>query len=185
MKLKIAMLAFAGIAFMQPDATAQSQFAKNYPICKKHGKYVKCTHSEAMNNTEELSAGTAANNGQRVEGADVIYANKSSKDKSQLSTAYEMPNNVYVANKPECETEVVYTGGAYAANGAESRIVCVNSHSHKENPRFKVAYDQPRDIYNGEDVLANDGVKNNIKRNINYLDNTVPKAPVDGGLATQ
>lgn len=185
MKLKIAMLAFAGLALMQPEANAQSQYAKNYPICKKHGKYVTCSHGEAMKNTKELSSGTAVKTTHKVEGTDVIMANKSAKQNSELSTAYEMPRNVYATDKPQCETEVVYTGGPYAANANESRIVCVNTNSYKDNPRLKVSYDQPRDIYEGENVLANDGVKKNIHRNINYLDWTVTKVPNDGGLATK
>lgn len=186
MKFKIIMLALAGVAFMQPDVNAQSsKYNKNYPVCKKHGKYTTCSHSEAMKQSENYSSGTAVQS-KEVKDADVIYANRSAKKSSKLSTAYEMPNNVYATEKPDCETKMVYKGGPYGeAMPAKETIVCVNSTSSKDNDRFKVSYDKPADMYSGEDVPANDGVKNNKKRNINYLDFSVTKAPNDGGIATR
>lgn len=54
--------------------------------------------------------------------------------------------------------------------------------SNKDNPRFKVSYDMPGDVYEGKEVLSNDGVANNKRRNLNYLDWSVTKAPNSGML---
>lgn len=55
--------------------------------------------------------------------------------------------------------------------------------SNKDNPRFKVQYDKPGDAYEGKEVMFNDGVEANIARNINYLDFSVNRPPVDGGIS--
>lgn len=54
--------------------------------------------------------------------------------------------------------------------------------SNKNNPRFQVSYDMPGDVYEGKEVLSNDGVAKNLRRNINYLDWSVTKAPNSGML---
>lgn len=55
--------------------------------------------------------------------------------------------------------------------------------SNKDNPRFKAQYDKPGDGYEGKEVMYNDGVEANIARNINYLDFSVNRPPVDGGIS--
>lgn len=186
MKLKIMMLALAGVALMQPEANAQSsKYNKNYPVCKKHGKYVTCDHSEAMKQSKDYSSGKVAAQ-KEVENTNVIYANSSAKEKSKLASAYEMPDEVYTKDKPNCETKMVYRGGPYGeAMPAKEKIVCVNTESNKDNSSFTASYDVPEDMYSGEDVPANDGVAKNKARNLNYLDFSVMKVPNDGGLATK
>lgn len=144
MKFKIAMLALAGIAFMQPDANAQSsKFDKNYPICKSHNGYEVCDH-------DMIKTKTAAT---YVETYEVPVA------KTQATEV----------KVPACEvTEVVYV-----------------STSNKENPRFRVSYNVPGDVYEGEESLSNDGVKDNKTRNVNYLDWSVNRPPNDGGIAVK
>lgn len=144
MKFKIAMLALAGIAFMQPDASAQSsKYDKNYPVCKKDGKYEICTHAEKHANNKQMSSSKAT------------VAKTNTKQAEPI--------------KPKCEvTEVVYV-----------------TSSSKENPRFAVSYDMPGDVYEGKEVMSNDGVQANRVRNINYLDTSVENPPNDGGLATK
>lgn len=140
MKLKIAMLAIAGLAFMQSDANAQSsKYDINYPICKADGKYTVCAPGEAMYK-QELSSGKEA--------------------------AAPAPKKV---TKPVCEvTEVVFVSSSY-----------------KNNPRLRASFDRPGDVYEGKEVLSNDGVEKNIERNINYLDFSVNRPPNDGGLSTR
>ena len=53
--------------------------------------------------------------------------------------------------------------------------------SNKRNPRIRVSYDDPTAPYKGQESMINDGVKKNINRNINYLDNSVQLPAVDGG----
>lgn len=191
MNIKIAMLAFAGIAFMQLNADAQSsKFDKNYPVCKHNGKYTTCTHKEAMENKKEFSAGIKTDNKviKDSEPTKVLYTNRDIATKEGVAVAYEMPAEVFEADKPKCDREIYITGAqaGYSKDNPyfTSTIVCVSSESANENPRFKVSYDQPGDIYDGENVLANDGVKKNLYRNMNYLDFR-SKVPNDGGLASK
>ena len=47
--------------------------------------------------------------------------------------------------------------------------------------RIRVTYDDPNAPYQGEESQANDGVEENIQRNINYLDQSVVLPANDGG----
>lgn len=157
------ILLVAGTMMIFHTANAQtSKNAKNYPVCKKHGKYVACTHSEAEENVHTMSSGRVLK--KDANGKNVVYIKTGVQEKSQLKTAYEVPEEV-------AETK--------------SDLVVVNRPSYKENPRLKVSYDQPRDVYEGEEVMSHDGVENNIKRNLNYLNFSIVKAPVDGGLSNK
>lgn len=67
------------------------------------------------------------------------------------------------------------------------RTYVIVGQSTKDNPRFRVSYDQPGDVYKGKEVMSNDGVAKNIERNINYRDYAegTPNPPNDGGLAVR
>ncbi len=64
------------------------------------------------------------------------------------------------------------------------KIVLVGT-SAKENPRIRVTYNNPGDVYEGDEVLSNDGVDKMIERNLNYLDFSVNRPPNDGGIAVK
>lgn len=190
MNFKIAMLALVSLAFTQTDANAQtSKNAKNYPICKHNGEYKVCSHKEAMNNTEELSAGRKVEN-QVIKSNEPVKAVVTNKalGESGVATAYEVPAEAYPEKQKECKEEIFITGAeaGYSKDSPyyKTTIVCVTSNGYKDNPRLVVSYDQPGDLYNGEDVMANDGPEKNRSRNINYLD-WRGKVPNDGGLATK
>lgn len=51
--------------------------------------------------------------------------------------------------------------------------------------RMKVSYDDGNAPYRGEEAAANDGVKANILRNKNYLDQSVTLPANDGGLSNK
>lgn len=53
--------------------------------------------------------------------------------------------------------------------------------SNKRNPRIMVSMDDPQAPYKGEESRINDGVKKNIDRNVNYLDNSIVLPANDGG----
>lgn len=81
----------------------------------------------------------------------------------QVTATYEQYNGKKVYTTSQ-NTNVVYSTGSY-----------------KRNPRLTASYDVPSDLYNGNDVMINDGVEKNKKRNINYLDFNGGKVPSDGG----
>lgn len=52
--------------------------------------------------------------------------------------------------------------------------------------KIRVSYDDKmNDPYKGESSMANDGVKKNIQRNVNYLDTANPIPSNDGGLSNR
>ena|SRR5690606_16353764 len=98
-----------------------------------------------------------------------VVVSQSGKEKSNLMATYELKEEKVGKKKASCEITYV----RYEAT------------SNKHNPRLKVAYDMPGDVYEGKEVLSNDGVANNMNRNINYLDFSNPKVPNDGGVMYQ
>lgn len=191
MNFKIVIMAIAGLAFTQANANAQSsKFDKNYHVCKKNGKHVICTQEEAMNNAKDFSARGAVDNSaiKSDEAVKAVYTNRSTSDKDGVAVAYEVPAEVHLNSKADCDQKIYITGAEAGYNKDNpyytTTIVCVQSESNKNNPNIQVSYDQPGDIYKGENVKAHDGVKKNIKRNINYLD-WRGKVPNDGGLAVK
>lgn len=49
--------------------------------------------------------------------------------------------------------------------------------------KIRVTYDDPNAPYRGENSMVNDGVKKNVERNTNYLDQSVALPANDGGLS--
>lgn len=89
----------------------------------------------------------------------------------QISDGYQKPTD----NKTEVVSSLrrmdTYVHMGYGTPGGSS---------FKNNPRFRVSYDDPNGAYEGKETLTNDGVQKNINRNVNYLDNSVNLPPVDG-----
>lgn len=83
-------------------------------------------------------------------------------EKSGVIATYEVPKGK-IAPRAKVPDVVYVTGSA------------------KRNPRLVASYDVPSDLYNGNEVMINDGVEKNKKRNINYLDFNGAKVPNDGG----
>lgn len=85
------------------------------------------------------------------------------------------------------DNTVVKQKQSKAANGKYTTVNNFDTYiivkSSKENPRFKAEYDKPGDAYEGKEVMFNDGVAANIARNINYLDFSINRPPVDGGIS--
>jgi|GEM_PF-6707605 len=96
-----------------------------------------------------------------------VVVTQSGKDDSKLMATYEVPGKK--ANKKKASCEITY--------------LRYETTSNKNNPRLKASYDMPGDVYEGEEVLSNDGVAKNMYRNMNYLDFSVRKVPNDGGLS--
>lgn len=95
-----------------------------------------------------------------------VIVTQSGKEDSKLMATYELPENK--SGKKEAPCEITY--------------VRYQTSSYKNNPRLKADYDMPGDVYEGEEVLSNDGVAKNMERNINYLDFSNPRVPNDGGV---
>lgn len=51
--------------------------------------------------------------------------------------------------------------------------------------RMQVAFDDPNAPYQGVDSQVNDGVDRNKERNVNYMNNSAPIPPNDGGLSNR
>ncbi len=202
MKAKIAMLAL-GLGFILTGAHAQkSQFDINYPVCKAGGDYVICDKDDAMRSAQRLSSGRNVPAKGYTEPdckTTVVYVNKSNQANEALTVTYEMPNDEHTTLEPECTAALAYPNSTtqYGKNPkvCDNTVVCMKHKkadvhaigvvSAKENPRFKASYDMPGDVYEGEEVLSNDGVAANKERNINYLKFGPTKVPNDGGLATR
>lgn len=97
-----------------------------------------------------------------------VIVTQSGKEDSKLTATYELPENKSGKKEAEAPCEITY--------------VRYETSSHKNNPRLKADYDMPGDVYEGKEVLSNDGVAKNRERNINYLDFSVRRVPNDGGL---
>ena len=209
MRTKIAMLAL-GIAFTLPDASAQqSKFDINYPVCKAGSDYVICDEDDAMRSAQQLSSGRHVPAKGYTEPAcktTVVYVNKSNQANEDLTVTYEMPNDEYTELEPECNTSLAYPTSTTQYGGknpkvCDNTVVCMKHKkadqpkdpdlraitvvSAKDNPRFTASYDVPGEVYEGGEVLSNDGVAKNKARNLSYLDFGPTKVPNDGGLATR
>lgn len=202
MRTKLAMLAL-GLGFLLPGAHAQkSQYDINYPVCKAGGDYVICDKDDAMRSAQRLSSGKTVPAKGYTEPdckTTVVYVNKSQQANEALTVTYEMPNDEHTALEPECNAALAYPTSTtqYGKNPkvCDNTVVCMKHKkaavqaigvvSVKDNPRFKASYDMPGDVYEGDEVLSNDGVAKNKERNKNYLKFGPTKVPNDGGLATR
>lgn len=133
--MKQILFAILGLLYFMPNAQAQSnsQYAKNYKVCKLDGKYATCD----------------ANTFNRMQRAEKVAATRSTQTKNEAPVA------------------------------SYSQFVYVST-SNKENDNIKVLYDDEEAAYEGKNSPINDGVKKNVNRNINYLDESVDLPPVDG-----
>ncbi len=202
MRTKIVMLAL-GLGFLLPGAYAQkSKYDINYPVCKAGGDYVVCDKDDAMRSAQHLSSGRNVPAKGYTEPdckTTVVYVNKSNQANEALTVTYEMPNDEHAILEPECTAALAYPTSTtqYGKNPkvCDNTVVCLKHQkkdikpvavvSAKKNPRITATYDMPGDLYAGEEVMSNDGVEKNRKRNINYLDFGPSKVPNDGGLATR
>ncbi len=211
MRTKIAMLAL-GLGFILPAANAQkSKFDINYPVCKAGSDYVICDKDDAMRSAKELSSGRHMPAKGYIEPAcktTVVYVNKSNQANEDLTVTYEMPNDEYTELEPECNTSLAYPTSTtqYGKNPkvCDNTVVCMKHKQAKQaslpqdpdlraiavvsakgNPRLTASYDVPGEVYEGGEVLSNDGVAKNKERNLSYLHFGPTKVPNDGGLATK
>ncbi|MCB0696402.1 MAG: hypothetical protein KDC07_03500 [Chitinophagaceae bacterium] len=107
--------------------------------------------------------------------------------------------NAQMKGDEKCETEtIVVTKGdntksnvlaAYEVwdkNTNRKEAPCTTAYVRYDvptgNPRLKASYDMPGDVYEGKEVLSNDGVAKNMRRNMHYLNFSVRRVPNDGGL---
>lgn len=84
-------------------------------------------------------------------------------------------------DKKTTKTTKPVKAGKYTTVNNYDQYVVVKS--NKDNPRLKAHYDKPGDAYEGKEVMFNDGVAANMARNINYMDFSINKPPVDGGIS--
>lgn len=212
MRTKVIMLAL-GLGFTLPAANAQkSKFDINYPVCKAGSEYVICDKDDAMRSAQQSSSGSHVPASGYTEPAcktTVVYVNKSNQANEDLTVTYEMPNDEYTELEPECNAALAYPTSTTGIAGnnpkvCDNTVVCMK-HKHaqqanlprdpdlraiavvsaKGNPRMTASYDVPGEVYEGGEVLSNDGVAKNKERNLNYLNFGPTKVPNDGGLATR
>ena len=109
-------------------------------------------------------------NANRLE-SDNVYVQTTGKNNEKLVAAYQVPTKEYNKEVSKvCENKTT-------ANAEATKYQCVTI----KQGNIVATYDMPGDDYRGEEVLSHDGVAKNKERNINYLDFSVSKVPIDGG----
>lgn len=115
------------------------------------------------------------------------YASEAQNKKSDADQNFRIcfVNGQYIA----CGTDAPLTaaGTVYEAEPQkmpDTPPVHVGKGSARKS-HMQVAYDDPNAPYQGVDSQVNDGVDRNKERNINYMNNSAPIPPNDGGLSNK
>lgn len=102
----------------------------------------------------------------------ICYTNNGYKTCS--AAAMEQSQRIYTSN-PLPNESIVFTA-------AEPEPAHLSKYTRN---RIKVLYDDGNAAYKGEETPTNDGVKTNIQRNKNYLDQSVTLPANDAGLSNR
>lgn len=151
------------------DGTTTNDVRKNtktQQVAENNNAINYTVHTKA--NTYRQPAGKATAN--RLE-SDNVYVQTTGKNNEKLVAAYQVPTKEYNKEVSKvCENKTT-------ANAEATKYQCVTI----KQGNIIATYDMPGDDYRGEEVLSHDGVAKNKERNINYLDFSVSKVPIDGG----